>query len=232
MSLPGWATIRDSVCYECDLVFYDDVSTLVPVFRVGNTVLNIVKDCENTIHTVGVINILYKFLQIILVILGSCELDPVVELDCWVWASVSVYSTHENVVGIIDIENLETVYATGGLILFVVALGLIDLHEPLFIGSNLVQYILDAHCDVLIAIVSEVVWVQLDELDEVHLRIMNGLSHCYVIEILQTIEGCAVLELVFGLGELPVAHVIGEHTGFCSLETHSYCCHTPYIRNS
>lgn len=75
------------------------------MIRVGNFVLNVILNGQDTIDTVGVENVIDEHLQITHIVLLSLEVDPVVELDGGVWKCVSIYARHENVVRAVHIED-------------------------------------------------------------------------------------------------------------------------------
>ena len=98
ISLPAGAAIDDGPGNKCDLVLEEYVSKCGPVVRVGDAILDIVKDSEDTINAVGVIHVLDELLQIFDVVLLSLEVDPVVELHRGVRRGICVDAGHEDVI--------------------------------------------------------------------------------------------------------------------------------------
>jgi hypothetical protein len=104
-SIPARATILDRPGQELKLIFHEDVPRGTPIIRVGNLVLNIVLNCQDTIYTVGVENVINEHLKIAHIVLLSLEVNPVVELNGGVWKCVGIYSCYKDVVRAVDIED-------------------------------------------------------------------------------------------------------------------------------
>lgn len=104
-SIPAGAAILDGPGKELELVFHENVARGTPMVRVGDLVLNVILDCQDTIDTVGVENVIYEHLKIAQIVLLSLEVNPVVELNGRVRKSVGIYSCDKDVVRAVDVED-------------------------------------------------------------------------------------------------------------------------------
>jgi hypothetical protein len=98
LSFPARAAVDHSPCNKGNLVLYEDVAISGPVIRVGNTVLNVVQDCKDTVDAIGVVDVLDEGLEVLNIIFLSLKVNPIVELHCWVGYGIRINTSHEDMI--------------------------------------------------------------------------------------------------------------------------------------
>ena len=151
-SVPTGAAILDRPGEELKLVLHEDVPRGTPFIRVGNFVLNVILNGQDTIDTVGVENVIDEHLQIAHIVLLSLEVNPVVELNGGVRKCVCIYSGYEDVVRTVHIEDWETVDTPRSLIQIILCFVFIHLNEPFFVWCNQLQCCLDSLSHIIVAV--------------------------------------------------------------------------------